>query len=235
MPQIYDFGSASRAFAQTTQSEAANAFLWRVYRWMTLGLLVTGFVALWTVSTPAVLQAIFGNSIVFYGLLFGELGMVIAFSSVARRATQTTAAAMFLAYAAMNGLTFASIFVLYTHASIAQVFFITAGAFAALSVYGSVTRRDLSPIGRFMFMGLIGLVIASVVNIFWASPALYWVSTYAGVLIFAGLTAYETQRLKQLYAAGGGAGNLALQGALVLYLDFINLFLMLLRLFGDRR
>ncbi len=235
MTELSSLPSARRPVGRTVDVDATNAFLWGVYRWMTVGLAATGIVALLTVSSPAVLEVIFGNRIVFYGLLLGELAMVVSFSSLAHRVSGATAALMFVGYAALNGLTFASIFLIYTHASIAQVFFISAGAFAALSFYGSVTQRDLSPVGRFMFMGLIGLIIASVVNIFWANSALYWVSTYAGVLIFAGLTAYDTQKLKALYAQQGASGNLALQGALILYLDFINLFLMLLRLFGNRR
>lgn len=235
MAQMYDSRALRRPGAILAGADETSAFLWGVYRWMTVGLAVTGLVALVTVSSPAMLDFIFGNRIVFYGLLIGELAMVMTFSAMAQRVSGATAALMFIGYAALNGLTFASIFLAYTQASIAQVFFVTAGAFAALSFYGSVTRRDLSPIGRFMFMGLIGLIIASVVNIFWANPALYWVSTYAGVLIFAGLTAYDTQKLKALYAEHGASGNLALQGALVLYLDFINLFLMMLRLFGSRR
>jgi uncharacterized protein len=216
-------------------AQAATDFMWGVYRWMALGLLVTGLVAMWVAGSEQALSVVFGNRAVFWGLLIAQLGVVFAFNAVATRAGAAVTAAMFMGYAALTGVTFSSIFVAYTSQSIAQVFFVTSGAFAGLSVFGTVTKRDLSGVGRFMFMGLIGLVIASVVNIWLASPAVYWVSTYAGVLIFAGLTAYETQKLRQIYSTSGGAGNLALRGALILYLDFINLFLMLLRLFGSRR
>jgi len=234
MPSQVDF--MSNPIARATAVDAVNTFMWRVYRWMSLGLAATGFVAMFVAESPQAIRFIFGNPILFYGLLFGELGMVVAFTSMARRVSATTAGAMFFAYAALNGVTFASIFLVYTHESIAQVFFITAGSFAVLSVIGATTKRDLSAMGRFMMIGLIGLVIASLVNIFWANPALYWATTYAGVLIFAGLTAYETQRLRQMFVMqGGDTQNLALIGALTFYLDFINLFLMLLRIFGRRR
>ncbi len=225
------YGTARAA----TKTSAATDFMWGVYRWMAMGLSVTGFVALLVAESPQALEFVFGNRAVFWGLVIAQLGMVFAFQSVAVRASTAVAGAMFLAYSAVTGVTFASIFLIYTQSSIAQVFFVTAGAFGGLSAYGAMTKRDLSGMGRFLFMGLIGFIIASVVNIWLASPAIYWVSTYAGVLIFAGLTAYETQKLREMYAVSGGAGNLALRGALVLYLDFINLFLMLLRLFGSRR
>ncbi len=217
------------------QSAAVAAFMGTVYRYMAAGLGVTAVTAYYVASTPAILEVVLGNSIVFYGLLIAQLVMVVAFSKIAQSATTAVAAAAFLGYAALTGLTFSVIFIVYTASSIAQTFFITAGAFAALSLYGSITKRDLSAMGRFMFVGLIGLIIASVANIFLASPAIYWISTYAGVLIFAGLTAYENQKLRAMFTERGAGGNLALQGALVFYLDFINLFLMLLRIFGGRR
>jgi FtsH-binding integral membrane protein len=202
---------------------------------MSAGLALTGLTAMLVASSPAALELVVGNKITFYGLLIAELVMVLAFTPVAMRASSAVAALMFLAYSALNGLTLSVLFLAYTQASIAQVFFVTAGAFAGLSFYGAVTKRDLAPVGRFMFMGLIGVLIASVVNIWLAQPAIYWVTTYAGVLIFAGLTAWDTQKLKLMYVERGDAGNLALRGALVLYLDFINLFLFLLRIFGQRR
>jgi FtsH-binding integral membrane protein len=216
------------------QTESVNDILWVTYRWMSVGLGITGLVA-WLVSqSPAALDIVVGNRIVFYGLLIAQLGLVIAFSPVAARASTAVAAAMFFVYAALTGLTFSVIFLVYTSSSIASTFLITAGAFAGLSVFGAVTRRDLSGVGRFAIFALIGLIIASVVNFFLASTALMWLTTFAGVAIFAALTAYDTQKLKALYAAGVG-GNLALRGALTLYLDFINMFLFLLRLFGRRR
>jgi hypothetical protein len=215
------------------QGESANDILWVTYRWMSVGLGITGLVA-WLVSqSPAALDLFVGNRLVFYGLLFAQLGLVFAFSSVAARSTTAVVAAMFFLYAGITGLTFSVIFLLYTSSSIASTFLVTAGTFAGISVFGAVTKRDLSGVGRFALFALIGLIIASVVNIFLHSSALMWLTTFAGILIFAALTAYDTQKLKAMYAAGVG-GNLALRGALTLYLDFINMFLFLLRIFGQR-
>lgn len=227
-----DFGGT---LAADQAAAEVNEFMWKTYRWMSLGLAITGLTA-WTVAnTPSIHQVIFGNPLLFWGMVIAQLGVVIAFSAVATRLSTTVAAAIFLGYSALTGLTLASIFMMYTSASIASTFFVTAGSFAGLSIYGATTKRDLSGLGRFMFFGLIGLILASVVNIFVASSALYWITTYAGVLIFAGLTAYENQKLRQMYREFGEGGNLALRGALILYLDFINLFLYLLRLMGERR
>ncbi len=214
---------------------AANEFLWKTYRWMSLGLAATGVTALLVAGSPAIASVVLGNSIVFYGLIIAELGLVVAFSAKVATMSPAAAATTFLAYSVINGLTLSVIFLAYTASSVAQVFFISAGSFAGLSFVGATTKRDLSAMGRFMFFGLIGLVIATVVNIFWHNPALYWISSYAGVVIFAGLTAYDNQKLKRMYAQRGETGNLALSGALTLYLDFINLFLFLLRLLGKRR
>jgi FtsH-binding integral membrane protein len=219
----------------SVDAQGATAFLWSVYRWMAAGLVVTGLTAMLVASSPAARSLVFGSKLVFGGLLVAQLVAVIAFTPVATRVSTAAAATMFLAYSALTGVTLSSIFLVYTNSSVAQVFFVSAGAFAGLAVYGATTRRDLTSVGRFMVVGLIGLVIASVVNLWLASPAVYWVSTYAGVLIFAGLTAYETQKLKELYVAVGGGANLALRGALVMYLDFVNLFLLLLRIFGSER
>jgi hypothetical protein len=222
-----------------TRSEAAaRAFLQRVYLYMSVGLAVTGVVAMAVFSSPAARQLVFGNPLVFYGLLIAELALVWAFVPVAARVSAGAAAAMFFGYAALSGVTFSVIFLRYTAGSIGGTFVISGGMFAALSAYGAVTRRDLSSIGSFCFMGLVGLIIASIVNIFLASPLLYWLTTFVGVIVFTGLTAYDTAKLKELGAQGleGEAhAKGALQGALILYLDFINLFLMLLRLFGRRR
>jgi FtsH-binding integral membrane protein len=225
----------SQARPGLAQAESANDILWVSYRWMSVGLAVTGLVA-WLVSqSDEALEMVLGNRMLFYVLLFAQLGLVVAFSAVAARASTAVAAAMFIGYAALTGLTFSVIFLVYTASSIASTFFVTAGTFAGLSVFGAVTKRDLSGVGRFAIFALIGLIIASVVNIFLASTALGWITTFAGVVIFAALTAYDTQKLKELYMYSGGEGNLALRGALTLYLDFINMFLFLLRLFGRRR
>lgn len=216
-------------------SESANDILWATYRWMSVGLAITGLVAWLVASSPAALELVVQNHLVFYGLMFAQLGLVVGFSAVAPRVSTVAAATMFFAYAALTGLTFSVLFLIYTSSSIATTFFITSGTFAGLSVFGAVTKRDLSTVGRFATFALIGLIIASIVNIFVASSALMWLTTVGGVLIFAALTAYDTQALKELYASSGGAGNLALRGALKLYLDFINMFVFLLHLTGRRR
>jgi uncharacterized protein len=209
--------------------------LWVTYRWMTAGLATTGLVALLVASSPTMLEALLTNRILFYGLLFGQLGLVVALSSMATRVSTPVAALMFFAYAAMTGVTFSTLFVVYTSTSIAATFFVTAGAFAGLSVVGLVTKRDLSAVGRFALFALIGVILASLANFFLRSSGLEWLITFVGVLLFAALTAYDTQRLKNLFAQGNTAANLPLVGALTLYLDFINMFLFLLRIFGGRR
>jgi FtsH-binding integral membrane protein len=218
---------------------AANGFFPRVYGWMTAGLGLTALAALFTLATPALLQAIFENKLVFYGLMIGELGLVIALSAAINRIGALTATLMFLLYSILNGVTLAAIFLVYTQSSIANAFVVTAGTFAAMSLYGMATKRDLTGLGSFMFMGLIGIVIASVVNIFMQSAMITWVVSYIGVLVFVGLTAYDTQKLKRIgqqsFADGASLQKAAILGALTLYLDFINLFLMLLRIMGDRR
>jgi FtsH-binding integral membrane protein len=217
-----------------TRDRASDA-LWVTYRWMTLGLATTGFVALFVAHSPGALELLLGNRILFYALLFGQLGLVVALSAVAARVSTAVAASMFFAYAALTGVTFSTLFLVYTASSIAATFFVTAGAFAGLSLFGMATQRDLSAIGRFGVFALIGVILASVVNMFLRSSGLEWLITVAGVLLFAGLTAYGTQRLKELFRRGETSANLPLVGALTLYLDFINMFLFLLRLVGDRR
>jgi len=217
-----------------SRDQASDA-LWVTYRWMTLGLATTGVVALAVAHSPDALELLLGNRILFYALLFGQLGLVVALSAAAQRVSTAVAATMFFAYAALTGVTFSTLFLVYTASSIASTFFITSGAFAGLSVFGAVTKRDLSAIGRFAIFALIGLIIASIANIFMQSSGLGWLITYVGVLIFAGLTAYDTQRLKRLFESGAAHANLPLLGALTLYLDFINMFLFLLRILGNRR
>jgi hypothetical protein len=215
-----------------------NAFLRKVYAFMAAGLFATGVTATAVASSQTLVDLIVGNRIVFYGLMLAELAMVVAFSAAARRLSTPAAAALFFLYAVVNGATFSIIFLYYTASSIGSTFFVTAGTFGALSAFGYATKRDLSGVGNFALMGLIGLIIASVVNLFLHSPMIYWLTTFVGVIVFTCLTAYDTQRIKQLAAANAGASDetkLAMQGALILYLDFINLFLYLLRLFGKRR
>ena len=215
--------------------DVAGDALWVTYRWMTLGLATTGVVALVVAHSPAMLDGLLGNRLLFYALLFGQLGLVVALSALATRVGTAVAALLFFAYAAITGVTFSTLFLVYTSSSIAATFFVAAGAFAGLSFVGLVTRRDLSAMGRFLVFALIGVIIASVVNLFLRSTGLDWLITLVGVLVFAGLTAYDTQRLKELFRHAGTAANLPLVGALTLYLDFINMFLFLLRIFGNRR
>ena len=231
-------GTARTSFGGTLTGEASRTFLQRVHLFMSLGLGTTGLVALFVASSPSALAVVYGNALVFPALLIAELLLVVAFAPVAARVSPSTAAAMFFGYAALSGVTFSAIFLRYTAGSIGGTFVITGGMFAGLSIYGATTKRDLSSIGSFCMMGLWGIILASIVNIFLGSPMLYWLTTFAGVIVFTGLTAYDTAKLKALGAqAGDGEAHtkLALQGALVLYLDFINLFLMLLRIFGNRR
>jgi FtsH-binding integral membrane protein len=215
--------------------ESASDALWVTYRWMTLGLATTGFVALALAHSPAALEFLLGNRFLFYALFFAQLGLVMAFGFVAARVSTAAAAAMFFAYSALTGVTFSVLFLVYTATSIASTFFVTAGAFAGLSLFGTMTRRDLSAVGRFGLFALIGIIVASLVNLFLRSSGLEWIITFVGVLVFAGLTAYDTQRLKQLFASGEVHANMPLVGALTLYLDFINMFLFLLRILGQRR
>lgn len=216
----------------------AQSFFMQVYGWMTSGLLATGLVAYYTANTPFLLALIFGNKLVFYGLLLANLGIVFGLGRSIQSLSATTASALFFTYSALNGLTMALIFLLYTSESVAAVFFITAGVFGAMTAYGYLTKADLSKWGSLLFMGLVGVIIASLVNIFLQSPTMMWILTYAGVLIFVGLTAYDTQRLKQMaYSIDDEetVAKFAVLGALTLYLDFINLFLYLLRILGRRR
>jgi FtsH-binding integral membrane protein len=215
--------------------DSASDALWVTYRWMTLGLATTGVVALGVAHSPDLVELLIGNRLLFYVLLFAQLGLVFTLSAMAWRVSTVAAAAMFFAYAALTGVTFSTLFLVYTASSIASTFFVTAGAFAGLSAVGFFTRRDLGAMGRFAIFALIGLILASLVNLFLQSSGLMWLITIAGVLLFAGLTAYDTQRLKRLFASGQSHANLPIVGALTLYLDFINMFLFLLRLTGDRR
>ena len=216
-----------------------RSFISRVYAWMFFALVITAVVSMWVASTPSVVQAIFSNSILFIVLILAEIGMVMGLAFAINKISAATATFMFVVYSALNGLTLSVIFVQFTTASLATTFFVTAGTFGVMSIYGYVTKRDLTTIGNLAFMALIGLIIGSVVNIFWRNPILYWVVTYVGILIFVGLVAYDTQKIKQMNARQWNDLEVekkgAIMGALALYLDFINLFLLLLRIFGRRR
>ena len=211
----------------------------QVYGWMSIALLITAVVSIYTASSETMLSLIFGNRFVFYGLLIGELVMVLGLSAMINRMTALTATALFIVYSALNGLTMACIFLIYTGTSIASTFFITALTFGAMSVYGYFTKTDLTRMGSLLMMGLIGLIIASVVNLFLQNSVVSWITSFLGVLIFTGLTAYDTQKIKEMNAVGNTDAESdrkgAIMGALRLYLDFVNLFLYLLRFFGNRK
>ena len=214
-------------------------YLTRVYNWMALALFITGLMAYYAASSEQLRNLIFGSKFVFYGLIIGELLLVVYLSRSIQKMSQSTAIFVFLVYAVLNGLTMSVIFMIYTTASIASTFYITAGTFGVMSLYGYYTKNDLTKLGNLAMMGLVGIIIASIVNIFFQNDMMGWIITYLGVAIFVGLTAYDTQKLKEIGANGFRNGEsmekTAIMGALTLYLDFINLFLFLLRIFGDRK
>lgn len=214
-----------------------SAFLGRVYAWMFLGLLVTAVTAFAVASSEPLIEALILNRLVFWMLLFGQLGLVIFLSARVAKMSPVTAGALFILYSATVGITTSVILLAYTGASIVSTFVITAGMFGTLALFGTFTKRSLAGVGQFMFMGLIGLILAMIVNLFWQNDALYFVISVIGVLVFTGLTAWDAQRMKQMAVAlpDGQVGSYAIVGALSLYLDFINLFFFLLRLMGGRR
>lgn len=219
-------------------SAAFSALMRKVYLWMAMALVITGFTAYGVATSPAAISAIMTNSVLFWGLIIAEFGLVVWLSAAINRLSLSVATLMFVAYSVINGATLSVIFLAFTMSSITKVFFITAGTFGAMAAIGYTTKKDLSGLGKFLLMALIGLIIASVVNIFMRSTGLELIVSYIGVLVFAGLTAYDTQKIKQMLMAaedtGETAQKIALLGALSLYLDFINLFLYLLRIFGRR-
>ncbi|MET7037526.1 MULTISPECIES: Bax inhibitor-1/YccA family protein [Elizabethkingia] len=214
-------------------------YMSKVYGWMSLALVVTGLIAYLVSESPALINAIILNKLLFYGLIFAELGLVIWLSTRIAKMSVATAITAFMGYAVLNGLTLSVIFLAYTLTSITSTFFITAGTFAVMSVYGYVTKSDLTKVGKILMMLLVGIIIASIVNIFLKSPMIAWITTYIGVAVFVGLIAYDTQKIKNYFLELNGdeslMGRMAIMGALTLYLDFINLFLFLLRLFGGGR
>lgn len=223
---------------QNTKVETA-AVMSGVYGWMTFALALSGLCA-WLVGTTPNLAKNLLTGGMFWVLAIAQIALVFVISGLIRKLSAAMATALFIAYAALNGLTLGIIFVVYTASSIAVTFLVTAGTFGAMALVGTVTKLDLSKFGSILFMGLIGLIIASIVNMFWANSTLYWIITYAGVLIFTGLTAYDVQKIKNLCYSVEGQGfevtrKIAILGALTLYLDFINLMLYLLRILGNRR
>ena len=224
------------------QLEVSRAFpvlMQKVYLWMSLALVITGFTAYFVATSQTLLTMIFGNSLVMWGLIIAEFALVFTISGAINKLSLTTATLLFTLYSVLNGATLSVIFLAYTLSSIASVFFITSATFGAMALYGYFTKKDLSSWGRILFMALIGIIIATVVNIFLKSGALNMIVSYVGVLVFVGLTAYDSQKIKEMLLqapdAGEGMQKIALLGALSLYLDFINLFIYLLRIFGSSR
>lgn len=237
-----DYRDLSTSVNREQQLEAAAAFpvlMRKVYLWMTFALVITAFTAYYVATNETILTAIVNNQALFWGLIIAELVLVFSVTAAINKLSLTTATLLFVLYSVINGATLSFLLMIYTASSVVSVFFITAGTFAAMAAYGYFTKTDLSSWGKYLIMALIGLIIASVVNIFTQSSGLQLILNYAGVLIFVGLTAYDTQKIKvmllQATDAGEGAQKIALMGALSLYLDFINLFIHLLRILGDRR
>lgn len=233
-----NFQASAVQGARADQDAGLRAYMLKIYNYMTLGLGITGVIAYFVASNEPLLMAIMGNPILFWGLVIAQFGAVIFLVTRISHMSTRMAQLTFWGYAALTGLTLSGVFAAYTMESLARVFFITSGTFGAMSLYGYKTQRDLTGMGSFLRMGLIGLIIASVVNIFMQSSALMFLTSVLGVLIFVGLTAYDTQKLKHMYYEVGDQAigeNYAVVGALTLYLDFINLFLYLLRFMGDRR
>lgn len=224
-------------FSTTETQSVAAQFMTKVYSWMTLALTITGIVALYVASSEQLLSIIFGTKFMFMGLIIAQLGVVWYLSARVSKLSNTTAIIMFVLYSVLSGLTLSSIFIVYTASSIASTFFITAGTFAVMSLAGYFTTKDLSGFGSIMMMGLIGVLIATVVNYFLQSSTLNYIISYVGVMVFVGLTAYDTQKLKLMASQldDEQAKKASIMGALTLYLDFINLFLFLLRIVGGRK
>ena len=222
-----------------TPSITFPALMQKVYTWMAFAMIITGVTAYGVAKSPSLLGMIYTNPVVLWGLIIAELALVFGITGMINRLSLTTATLMFVAYSVINGAMLSSIFLVYTMNSIGQVFFITSATFGVMAFIGYTTKTDLTSMGKILFMALIGMIIATVVNIFVGSTGLQTVTSYLGVLIFVGLTAYDSQKIKHMLyeqeVADEGAQKLALIGALTLYLDFINLFLYLLRIMGSRR
>jgi uncharacterized protein len=226
-----------RTFPAYRDADVVARFMRGVYGWMAGGLALTSATAWLVSSSPALVAAIFGNRLLFWVLILAQLGIVFALSARVERMAVSTASLLFAAYSALTGVTLSSILLVFTGESVFTTFVVTAGMFGALAMYGTVTRRELSGLGQFLFMGLIGLVLASLVGLFWHNGGLQFMISLVGVVVFAGLTVYDAQRLKELAFAtsAGPTTGATIVGALALYLDFINLFLFLLRFLGNRR
>lgn len=231
----------TETLTRTRAEVLVNDYVRSVYNWMGIGLALTGFIAYYVSTNEAIIRLIFGNSLILIGLFIAELALVFAISGMVQRMSAGTATALFVLYSALNGVTLSFIFLVYARASIVSTFFICAGTFAACSIYGWTTKRDLTSLGGFLLMGLFGIIIATVVNLFIRSSGMSMIISYIGVIVFVGLTAYDTQKIKNMALTqpagldGAVIRKGAILGALSLYLDFINLFLMLLRIFGQSR
>ncbi len=233
----YDVTPESTFSTPYAVDERITVFLRAVYGWMCAGLAITTLVALFVASSPSLVLAIARTPVFFWGLFIAQLGIVVVLSARVHRLSAGAASVLFIGYSALTGLTLSFILFAYTRESVATTFFVTAAMFGALALFGTVTKRSLAGMGQFLFMGLIGVVIASVVGIFWQNDGFQFVLSFIGVILFTGLTAYDAQRLKALALTTpqGQTGSYAIVGALTLYLDFINLFLFLLRLMGGKR
>lgn len=223
-----------------SRTQAAESFfISKVYLWMSAGLGISAVAAFWLMSQPELLKALFTNPVLMIGLVIAEIALVVWLSVAVLRMSASLASVIFIGYSFLNGITLTSILLVYTGVSVISTFAITAGTFLFFSVYGMTTKKDLTSIGGLMVMGLIGVIIAGVVNIFLKSTILYWISTFVGIAVFLGLIAWDTQKLKNIHAMGFESpemeSKVAILGALTLYLDFINLFILLLRIFGKRR
>ena len=234
--ELKEYSSANERLWEASQ--AFPVLMRKVYVWMTLALAITGFTAYGVATSPGVMQAIYSNPVLFWGLIIAEFALVFGVSAAINRLSLTFATLMFVLYSVINGALLSYIFILYTTSSISTVFFITAGTFATMAIIGYTTKTDLSSWGKILLMALIGLIIATIVNVFIKSTMFNLILSYVGVLIFVGLTAYDSQKIKQMLLqtpdASEGAQKIALLGALTLYLDFINLFIYLLRIFGKK-
>jgi len=220
-----------------SMADRVGTFLRAVYGWMCAGLLTTAMTAWIVASTPALVLAVLTNRLLFWGLIIAQLGIVFALSARVHRLAPSTASVLFIAYSALTGLTISSVMLAFTGESVATTFVVTAGMFGALAIWGTVTPRNLQGAGQFLFMGVVGIVLASLVGLFWHSDGLQFIISFIGVIVFSGLAAYDAQRLKGMALAmpEGQTGSYAIVGALALYLDFVNLFLFLLRFMGHRR
>ena len=234
--ELKEYASANER--QWSVSEAFPVLMRKVYLWMTMALAITGFTAYGVATSPGILQTIYANPAVMWGVIIAELILVITVSGAINRLSLSVATLLFIVYSVLNGALLSSVFLVYTASSVATVFFNTAGTFAAMALIGYTTKTDLSSMGKILLMALIGMIIATIVNLFVKSTGLELIISYIGVLVFVGLTAYDSQKIKQMLLqapdASEGAQKVALLGALSLYLDFINLFLYLLRIFGRR-